>query len=54
MSKISRDQALAHFGVKGMRWGVRNEEELKGRKKSSKQSTYVFFRVSIQSLGQTP
>ncbi len=40
MSKISRDQALAHFGVKGMRWGVRNEEELKGRKKSSKQSTY--------------
>lgn len=28
MTDISREQALAHFGVKGMRWGVRNEDDL--------------------------
>ena len=28
MNEKSRDEALAHFGVKGMRWGVRNEDEL--------------------------
>lgn len=25
MTDISREQTLAHFGVKGMRWGVRND-----------------------------
>ena len=25
MTKPTRDEALAHFGVKGMKWGVRNE-----------------------------
>ncbi len=25
MTNISREQALAHFGVKGMRWGIRND-----------------------------
>lgn len=24
MSEVTREQALAHFGVKGMKWGVRN------------------------------
>lgn len=28
MTKPTRDEALAHFGVKGMRWGVRNEDDL--------------------------
>ena len=26
MTDITREQALAHFGVKGMRWGVRNDK----------------------------
>jgi len=26
MTEITREEALAHFGVKGMRWGVRNEK----------------------------
>lgn len=25
MTDISREEALTHFGVKGMRWGVRNQ-----------------------------
>lgn len=28
MTQLTREQALAHFGVKGMRWGVRNEEDV--------------------------
>jgi hypothetical protein len=27
----SPEEALAHYGKKGMRWGVRNEEEPVGR-----------------------
>lgn len=27
MNKKSRDEALAHFGIKGMRWGVRNDDD---------------------------
>ena len=27
MNEKSRDEALAHFGIKGMRWGVRKDEE---------------------------
>lgn len=26
MTEITREQALAHFGVKGMRWGVRRDK----------------------------
>lgn len=33
---ISREDALAHFGVKGMRWGVRNEPGTGGRQSSTK------------------
>lgn len=32
MSEKTREEALAHFGVRGMRWGVRNEEEPIGSK----------------------
>lgn len=28
MNEKSRDEALAHFGIKGMRWGVVNKDEL--------------------------
>ncbi len=28
MTQLTREQALAHFGVKGMRWGIRNEEDV--------------------------
>ena len=31
MTDISREQALAHFGVKGMRWGVRNDTNSKSK-----------------------
>lgn len=27
MSDVTREMALAHFGVKGMRWGVRNDSK---------------------------
>ena len=36
MNDISREEALAHFGIKGMRWGVRNEPGTGGRASSSK------------------
>lgn len=29
MTDISREQALAHFGVKGMRWGIRHPSFVK-------------------------
>lgn len=32
MSEMTREEALAHFGVKGMRWGVRKDREPKGVK----------------------
>lgn len=28
MTQPTREEALAHFGVKGMRWGVRNEDDI--------------------------
>ena len=28
---LTREQALAHFGVKGMHWGVRKSREIGGR-----------------------
>lgn len=28
MSEMTRDEALAHFGVKGMKWGVRRQSRL--------------------------
>ena len=33
---ISREDALSHFGLKGMRWGVRNEPGTGGRQSSKK------------------
>lgn len=32
--KPSREEALAHFGVKGMRWGVRNNDDIPSGSKS--------------------
>jgi hypothetical protein len=32
MSEMTREEALAHFGVKGMRWGVRKDRESNGIK----------------------
>ena len=43
MSK-TRDEALAHFGVKGMRWGVRNDP-----KPSDQDEPPTFFRVDKKS-----
>jgi hypothetical protein len=31
MSEMTRDEALAHFGVKGMKWGVRKENFQRNR-----------------------
>ncbi len=41
----SPGEALAHFGTKGMRWGVRNERELVGR--SSKAGDPVSIGIGI-------
>lgn len=51
MSDISREKALAHFGVKGMKWGVRNNgssgssapsrKELRGMNKVARKENRV-------------
>ena len=38
MSFDNADDVLAHFGVKGMKWGVRKQRASKGSGKSSKKS----------------
>lgn len=38
MTDISREDALAHFGIKGMRWGVRNEPGTGVRQGAKKQA----------------
>ena len=38
MSFDNADDVLAHFGVKGMKWGVRKQRVSKGKKKSSGKS----------------
>jgi hypothetical protein len=47
VSEITREQALAHFGVKGMKWGVRNEET-GGRRKATSQEI-MDARITTQA-----
>ena len=53
MSDISREQALAHFGVKGMRWGVRNETTRSSTEPKNKMSTKkkVAIGVGVVAVG---
>ena len=53
MTNISRDQALAHFGVKGMRWGVRNETSSVSRepKKGISTKKKVAIGVGVLAVG---
>lgn len=39
MTDMTREEALAHFGVKGQKWGVRNEDKLVGRDPAKKAET---------------
>lgn len=39
MTDMTRDEALEHFGVKGQKWGVRNEDKLVGRDSAKKAET---------------
>lgn len=41
VSDQSNDNSLTHYGVKGMKWGVRKEYEKKGRKSKSLSGTKV-------------
>ena len=42
-----RDSYLAHYGVKGMQWGVRNEEEPVGQQPAySEQDTQAMKQVA--------
>lgn len=38
---------LEHYGVKGMKWGVRNEREKTGRRTSAKKKAAIQNRLSI-------
>lgn len=44
------DDILQHFGVKGMRWGVRNEEHPTGKRKSSKLDNHP----AVSKFGKNP
>ena len=46
MTDISREQALAHFGVKGMRWGVRNETTRASTEPKQRMSTKKKVAIS--------
>ena len=58
------EKFLEHYGVKGMHWGIRKEEELvgreKGQKEDSKDETYSrqleakYGKDSMKDLPQTP
>ena len=56
MSFDNADDVLAHFGVKGMKWGVRKQRVTKGSSKSSKKSDvhedyqHAHSRVSNKKL----
>lgn len=39
MADLKSDDVLAHFGVKGMKWGVRKDRTSSGSKKTSRYST---------------
>lgn len=42
------DDILAHYGVKGMRWGIRKEEETSGRKISQIKPTFIKLNKQTQ------
>lgn len=42
------ESSLTHYGVKGMRWGVRKDYELKGRKRSSLLGSKLTGTLSIK------
>lgn len=56
MSFDNADDVLAHFGVKGMKWGIRKQRVSKGSSKSSKKSDthedyqHAHSRVSNKKL----
>lgn len=53
MTYISREEALAHFGVKGMRWGVRNETSSVSKEPKKRLSTKkkVAIGVGVLAVG---
>ena len=42
----SRNDYLEHYGVKGMKWGVVNEDESVGRSSGSKEKTDSITKTS--------
>lgn len=53
MTKPTREEALAHFGIKGMRWGVRNEDDISSApKSSSKKKTKNTSKVTKEEYNE--
>lgn len=45
---VTEDDILAHFGILGMKWGVRNEPGKGGRAQTQKSEDYLKSRESIK------
>lgn len=49
MSETKREEALAHFGVKGMKWGVRNLQERGAAKRDARIESFKTVNQAIAS-----
>lgn len=54
MKDISREDALAHFGVRGMRWGVRNALPSDSSSASKKNKLIKTGNAAVKALTWSP